>query len=164
MKRINLRFENKSGTILACAIISIVLGLIACICFANYEIIGGCILAVMDAGAIAVLMYYVLRKEVIIDFKHNQVKMKVGSKKQQCELDNVKNIEIVFRQVKKMECYSAQVTAYLKDGRAISIKIYPKSYSYRLVTYCTGRITNRFKARIERQVKEYDFIACHTIN
>lgn len=164
MKRILLRFENRNGTILTCAIFSIALGSVTFIAFFNYEIMVGCIFAVLCAGAITILLYYFLCKEVIIDFKHNQVKMKVGTQIQQCELDNVKNIEIVFHQVKKMNCYSAQVTAFLKDGRTIAIKIYPKSYSYRLVTYCTGRVTNRFKVRIESQVKEYDFIACHTIN
>ena len=165
MKRILLRFENKNGTILTFVILLIVFASVTCIAFLNCEIIAGCIFTVLCAGAIAVLLYNILRKEIVIDFKHNQVKMKRGTKKQQCKLDDVKNIEIVFHQVKKMKCYSAQVTAYLKDGKTISIKIYPKRYSHRVFgNYSTGIVTNRFKTNIERQVQEYDFITCHTIN
>lgn len=164
MKRILLRFENNNGTILTCAIISIVMGLVAGIAFSDCEIVGGCVFAALCTGAIATLLYNVLRKEVIIDFKHNRVKMKAGTKKEQCQLDNVKDMEIIFHQVKKMKCYSAQVIANLKDGRTISIKIYPKSHRYRAVTFFYGRVTNRFKARIEKQVKAYDLITCHTEN
>lgn len=164
MKRIFLRFESHTGTLLTTAIIAIVMGLTAGIAFSNCEIAVGCLLTVFCAGSIAAFLYYILRKEVIIDFKHNFIKLKAGSKKKQCELDKVKNLEIVFHRVQKMNCYSAQIFAYLKDGETISIKIYPKSYRYRLAYYVTGKVTDRSKLRIERQVNGYDFITCRTKN
>lgn len=162
MKCINLRFENKNGTILTIAIITTVMLLATGIAFFNREIAVGCVLAVLCVGLIAALLYYSLRKDVIIDFKHNFIKMKVGTKKEWCELDKIENLKIVFHWVKKMNCYSAQVAAYLKDGKTISIKIYPESYRYRMAHYVTGRVTERSKRRIERQLKGYDFIICCT--
>lgn len=164
MKRILLRFENTIGSILTFTILSFAFGFVALMAFLDYIILVGCLFAVLCAGFIIALLYYSLRKEVIIDFKHNLIKMKAGTKKERCEVDKVKNLEIIFHWVKKMDCYSAQVFAYLKDGKIISIKIYPESHHYRWVYYFTGRVTKRLKLRIEKQVKGYDFITCRTEN
>lgn len=165
MKRILLRFESKSGTILWLSVVAIVFGFVSGIAFFDGVIAVGCIFAIICAGLIAALLYFAFRKEVIIDFKHNLFKMKAGIKKEQCALDQVKNLEIVFRWVKKMDCYSAQILACLKDGKTISVKIYPRiyrSYRYRLADSVWGRVTERLKRRVERQVSGYDFITCRT--
>lgn len=101
MKRILLRFESKSGTILWLSVVAIVFGFVSGIAFFDGIIAVGCIFAIICAGLIAALLYFAFRKEVIIDFKHNLFKMKAGIKKEQCALDQVKNLEIVFRWVKK---------------------------------------------------------------
>ncbi len=161
-KRILLRFENSNRSILTYAIITMLTGLVTGIAFFHSEIAAGCITAILCAGSIAVFLHYVLRREVIIDFEHNLLEMRKGNQKERCELDQVKNLEIVFHWVQKRNCYAAQVFAYLQNGNTIAIKIYPKLHVYRSVYYSTGRVTGKLKSRIEKQVQGYDFITCRT--
>ena len=160
MKHLRLRFEKRNVIISTCAVLFIVMACAVGFAFSNKMIAVGCLMSIFGAGALAVLLYYALLTEVIIDFKHNRLKMKSGLKKEKCELDKVKKIEIVFHRVNKINCYSVQVIAYLNDGKTIAIKIHPEYYHYKLASYFTGKVTNRTKIHIENQVSGYEIITC----
>ena len=163
MKRLRLRFQNYNGKILTFAFISVVTGIASGMAFSAGEIAGGIILAIVYAGAFTALIWYVSRVGVILDFRNNRLKMKSGSDKEECALDEITKMEIVFHRMRNMSGYSAQVKVNLKNGRTITVKFYPKRTKARSGYTVTGEVSNQKKLRIENKVSGYGFISCRTI-
>lgn len=127
MKRLVLRIQNYKSEIFASAIIFVIALFASCFSFIKGEIAAGIISVVVCVIAFAVLIWFISRVGVILDFRRNLLKIKSGKTKAKCAANEISKLEIIFHKTKKDKGFSSvHIKAHLKTDNTIVVRFYPR--------------------------------------
>ena len=127
--------------------------------FVRREIVWGIVIFLLMLLYLLILLTILRGGGIVIDFKKNRLIVNSRDNSEAYALDKVKEILISFHFDQIYMRYSANVTIYFKNSKAVTVCFKP--YEWRWIKH---GVPFHNKERIERQAKRCNIISCCTID